>query len=148
MAQTVKTLSAIQETEFRSLGQEESPGEGNGNPLQYSCQENPMDRGAWQATVYGVHKESDMTEQLTLSLSIASQASEKIFHDNLNSLLNKVQGAWTCRPENLHSENSKHIYTCQDFMGFGVSVQLEMRWVSTAPEGKRMSKGRSLGVFP
>ena len=31
-----------------------SPGEGNGNPLQYSCLENPMDRGTWQATVYGV----------------------------------------------------------------------------------------------
>ena len=31
-----------------------SPGEGNGNPLHYSCLENPMDRGAWQATVYGV----------------------------------------------------------------------------------------------
>ena len=33
-----------------------SPGERNGNPLQYSCLENPMDRGAWQATVYGVAK--------------------------------------------------------------------------------------------
>ena len=32
------------------------PGEGNGNPLQYSCLENPMDRGAWQATVHGVTK--------------------------------------------------------------------------------------------
>ena len=31
-----------------------SPGEGNGNPLQYSCLENPMDRGAWRATVHGV----------------------------------------------------------------------------------------------
>ena len=31
-----------------------SPGERNGNPLQYSCLENPMDRGAWQATVHGV----------------------------------------------------------------------------------------------
>ena len=31
-----------------------SPGEGNGNALQYSCLENPMDRGAWRATVYGV----------------------------------------------------------------------------------------------
>ena len=31
-----------------------SPGEGNGNPLQYSCLENPMDRGAWHATVHGV----------------------------------------------------------------------------------------------
>ena len=32
------------------------PGEGNGNPLQYSCLENPMDRGAWWATVHGVSK--------------------------------------------------------------------------------------------
>ena len=33
-----------------------SPGEGNGNPLQYSCLENPLDRGAWRATVHGVTK--------------------------------------------------------------------------------------------
>ena len=33
-----------------------APGEGNGNPLQYSCLENPMDRGAWRATVHGVTK--------------------------------------------------------------------------------------------
>ena len=47
-----------------------SPGEGNGNLLQSSCLENPIDRGAWRATVspWG-HKESDTTEQLTLSLS-------------------------------------------------------------------------------
>jgi len=37
-------------------GSGRSPGEGNGNPLQYSCLENPMDRGAWWATVYGVTK--------------------------------------------------------------------------------------------
>jgi len=43
-------------------------GEGNGNPFQYSCLGNPMDREAWPATVRGVGKESDTTEQLTLSL--------------------------------------------------------------------------------
>ena len=35
-------------------------GEGNGNPLQYSCLGNPMDRGPWRAAVHGVAKESDM----------------------------------------------------------------------------------------
>ena len=46
-----------------------SPGEGNGNPVEYSCLENPMDRGAWQATVHGVAKSwtrlSDFTHSLT-----------------------------------------------------------------------------------
>ena len=37
-------------------GSERFPGEGNGNPLQYSCLENSMDRGAWRATVHGVTK--------------------------------------------------------------------------------------------
>ena len=37
-------------------GSGRSPGEGNGNPLQYSCLENPMDGGAWKATVHGVAK--------------------------------------------------------------------------------------------
>ena len=41
-------------------GSRRSPGEGNGNPLQYSCLGNPMDRGPWRAAVHGVAKESDM----------------------------------------------------------------------------------------
>ena len=50
-------------------GLEISPGEGNGNPLQYSCLGNPMDRGAWWVTVHGVTKELDTTEQLNNNLA-------------------------------------------------------------------------------
>ena len=56
VAQMVKSPPAMQETEVRSLGQEDPPGEGHGNPLQYSCLENPMDRETWQATAHGVTK--------------------------------------------------------------------------------------------
>ena len=56
VAQLVKNPLAKQETQVQSLGGEKSPGEGNGNPLQYSCLENPMDREAWQAIVHGVSK--------------------------------------------------------------------------------------------
>ena len=44
------------ETQVQSLSWEDPPGEGSGNPLQYSCLENPMDRGAWRATVRGAPK--------------------------------------------------------------------------------------------
>ena len=43
-----------------------APGEGNGNPLQYSCLENPMDRGAWWATVHGVAKIRTQLSDLTV----------------------------------------------------------------------------------
>ena len=48
---------------FQPPGWEDSPGGGNGNPLQYTCLENPMDRGAWWATVFGVTK-SQLGDQL------------------------------------------------------------------------------------
>ena len=47
VAERLKHLPAMRETRVRSLDQGRSPGEGNGNPLQYSCLEKPMDGGAW-----------------------------------------------------------------------------------------------------
>ena len=49
-------------------GSGRSPGEGNGNPLQYSCLENPMDRGAWWATVHGVAKSRTQLSNFTFTL--------------------------------------------------------------------------------
>ena len=63
----VKNQPALQETQemqVRSLDREEFPGEGNANPLQYSCLKNPMDRGAWLTTVQRI-TESDTTQQQT-----------------------------------------------------------------------------------
>ena len=64
VAQTIKNQPIVQEAWISSLGRED-PLEEDGNPLQYSCLENPMDGGACRATVHGGHKESDTTEWLT-----------------------------------------------------------------------------------
>ena len=65
VAQMLKNLPAMQETWVQSVGLEEENGEGNGNPLQYSCLGNPINRGPWQTKVHGAAKELDTTEQLT-----------------------------------------------------------------------------------
>ena len=62
-------------------GSGRSPGEGNGNPLQYSCLENPMDRGAWQATVHGVAKSRTQLRDFT------SYSYSSIFYINIHSQL-------------------------------------------------------------
>ena len=64
MAQWVKNPSANAEDVSSIPGSAGSPGGGNDNPLQYSCLENSEDRIAWWATVHGVAKDSDTTQQL------------------------------------------------------------------------------------
>ena len=61
VGQTVKNLPANAGDVGSIPGSGRSPGEGNDNPLQYSCLGNPMDREAWWTTVHGVAKESDTT---------------------------------------------------------------------------------------
>ena len=61
----VKNLSASAGNVGLIPGSGRSPGKGNGKSLQYFCLGNPMDRGAWQATIYGVTKVSDMISNST-----------------------------------------------------------------------------------
>ena len=69
----VKNLPAHERDMGRSIsGLGRSSRESSGYPLQYSCLENPMDRGAWQDTVHVGCKELDMTERLRLSLHFHS----------------------------------------------------------------------------
>ena len=84
MLQQVKNLPAMQETEVRSLGWEDSPREGNGNPPQYSCLKNSMDRGAWQDRVHGVDSaiktnkfQSVVVRRMNLEPLIQSEVSQK-----------------------------------------------------------------------
>ena len=74
VAHMVTILPAMQES---IPGSGRSPGEENGNPLDYSCLENPKDRGAWRAIVHRVMKSQTLTantEQLTLSLSFCEES--------------------------------------------------------------------------
>ena len=70
MAQWVKNLPANARDSSLLPGLGRASGGENGNPLQYSCLKNPMDKGAWWATVHGV-AESEMTKQLSTHMLYA-----------------------------------------------------------------------------
>ena len=75
-----------------------APGEGNGNPLQCSCLENPMDGGAWQATVHGV-AESDTTERLHFH-----------FHTKIGMVQRRL--AWPLHKYDMQICEIVHIFWC------------------------------------
>ena len=60
-----------------------SPGEGNGNPLQYSCLESPMDRGAWWAAVHGVAKSRTRLSDFTFTLPFHAMEKEMATHSSI-----------------------------------------------------------------
>ena len=70
VAQTAKHLSAVQKTSVQSLGWEDPLEKGNGSPLQYSCLENSMDRGAWWATIHGVAKSGTRLSDFTFTFTM------------------------------------------------------------------------------
>ena len=77
-------------------GSGRSPEEGNGNPLQYSCLGNPVDRGAWWATVHGGRKESDMTERLSTGPRFTHDPLAGVWHmvGTLNGYSLRKVGMW------------------------------------------------------
>ena len=84
MAKNPLPMQETYEMQLRFLGPEDSPGEGNGNPLQYSCLGNPMGRGTWRATVHGVVK-----GQTRLSASLTQAHTHTHTHTPLNTELVK-----------------------------------------------------------
>ena len=82
----VKNMPANAGDSCMISGSERSPGAGNGNPLQYSCLGNPMDRGAWRATVHRVAKESNMTK----ATEQASMHTHRHTHTHTHTCILKV----------------------------------------------------------
>ena len=80
-------------------------GEGNGNPLQCSCLENPMDRGAWWAAVHGVAKSRTLTERLTFPFHFP--ALEKAMATHSSVLAWRIPG--TGEPDGLPSMGSHRV---------------------------------------
>ena len=72
ITQSVKHLPAMWETWVQSLGWEVPLEQENGSPLQYSCLENPLDRGVWRATVHGIARQHDLVPSSFLSLPLTS----------------------------------------------------------------------------
>ena len=70
----VKNLPASARDEELIPGSGRSPGEGNGNPLQYSCLGNPMDRGAWLSIVHGVAEATKQQYQQSIVYTCQSQS--------------------------------------------------------------------------
>ena len=66
MVKNPPSMQEPQETQFRSLDQKDPLEEENGNPLQYSCLENPRDRGAWWATVHRMAKSRPRLKRLSM----------------------------------------------------------------------------------
>ena len=74
-----------------------SPGEGNGYPLQYSCLENSMDRGAWWATVHGaMGLQRDMTEQLAVSRAVSLRSLKSVCVCVCVCVCARAHGGWWC----------------------------------------------------
>ena len=86
--------------QVQSLGWEDSPRVGNGNPLQYSCLENPMDRGAWRTAVHGATKSQKQLKHVCMYTHTHTHTHTQILFDeaSINSLvisMSLMKNDWT-----------------------------------------------------
>ena len=93
-------MQETQERQVQSLYWEDSPRVGNGNPLQYSCLENPMDRGAWQAAVHGATKSRKQLKHVCMYTHTHTHTHTQILFDeaSINSLvisMSLMKNDWT-----------------------------------------------------
>ena len=100
-------------------GSGRSPGEGNGNPLQYSCLENPVDRGAWWATVHRVAKSRTQLSDFTHNA---------VTHKQHSRCFPKMVLAWMDLETVIQSEvgqkekNKYHIFMCGEFEKIAINL--------------------------
>ena len=128
-------------------------GEGNGDPLLYSCLENPMDRGAWRTSVHGVAKELDMTEWLStaaippdigrvgnwsswLSCPPGIPVSLRLPLHSILGLLSWVSSDWSCLylvvPDSLQPHG---LYSLAGLSVHGIFQARILEWVPFPPPG-------------
>ena len=94
-------------------GSGKSPGEGNGNPFQYSCLENPMDRGAWWATVHGVAKSQTRLSDFTHTHTHTHTQVGHSFSSKEQVSFNSVTAVTICTDFGAPPENKvSHCFHC------------------------------------
>ena len=86
----VKSLPAIPETQLRFPRSGRSPGEGNDNPFQYSCLENPLNKGAWWATVCGVSKRQTCLSNKHFHFLVPADTPLREFCSHMSGILHSV----------------------------------------------------------
>ena len=109
------------------------PGGGNGNPLQNSCLGNPMDRGAWPATVHGVAKSQTRLKRL-------STHAHRIYHQTVVIILQKWDGFKTDDISHVPKRYEKVYYSHENFWRFRVGCQ-------TGPKKNQLREKRGAGVL-
>ena len=114
VAQSVKNPTAMQETRVWIPGSGRSPGEGNGNLLQDSCLENPMDGEAWQAPVHGVMKSRTRLSDFTFTIPGGASGKEpacqsrKLKSPGLDPWVRKIPWRRKWRPTPVFSSGEPH----------------------------------------